>query len=65
MTWTKYRGPGDVRFSDPSPAIEDGAAHTTARFAVPGAYVLRVLASDGSGLNGCCWTNGYVHANVE
>ena len=65
VTWTKYRGPGDVRFSEPSPAIEDGAARTTARFAVPGAYVLRVVASDGSGLNGCCWTNGYVHANVE
>ncbi len=65
VTWTKYRGPGDVRFADPSPAVEGGAAHTTARFAVPGAYVLRVLASDGSGLNGCCWTNGYVHANVE
>ena len=65
VTWTKYRGPGDVRFSDPSPAIEGGAAPTTARFAVPGAYVLRVLASDGSGFNGCCWTNGYVQANVE
>ena len=65
VEWSKYRGPGEVRFADPSPAIEDGAAHTTARFAVPGAYVLRVLASDGSGLNGCCWTNGYVHANVE
>ena len=65
VTWTKYRGPGEVRFADPSPAIEDGAAHTTARFTTPGAYVLRVLASDGSGLNGCCWTNGYVHANVE
>ena len=65
VEWTKYRGPGDVRFSDPSPPIEDGAARTTARFTAPGAYVLRVLASDGSGLNGCCWTNGYVHANVE
>ncbi len=65
VTWSKYRGPGAVRFADATPAIEGGAAHTTARFSEPGAYVLRVLAQDGSGLNGCCWTNGYVHANVE
>ena len=65
VTWSKYRGPGAVQFADASPAVEDGAARTTARFAEPGAYMLRVLASDGSGLNGCCWTNGYVHAKVE
>ena len=65
VTWSKYRGPGAVQFADASPAIQGGAAHTTARFSEPGAYTLRVLALDGSGLNGCCWTNGYVHANVE
>lgn len=65
VTWSKYRGPGAVHFADASPAVESGAARTTVRFAVPGAYMLRVLASDGSGMNGCCWTNGYVHANVE
>lgn len=65
VTWSKYRGPGAVEFAATSPAIEDGAARTTARFSEPGAYMLRVLAQDGSGLNGCCWTNGYVHANVE
>ena len=65
VTWSKYRGPGAVEFGDPSPAIEGGAARTIARFAAPGAYTLRVLASDGSGFNGCCWTNGYVHAKVE
>ena len=65
VTWSKYRGPGAVQFADATPAIEGGAAHTTARFSEPGAYVLRVLAQDGSGLNGCCWTNGYVHAKVE
>ena len=65
VTWSKYRGPGAVEFADATPAIEGGAARTTARFSEPGAYMLRVLASDGSGLNGCCWTNGYVHANVE
>ena len=65
VTWSKYRGPGAVEFGDPSPPVEGGAARTTARFAAPGAYTLRVLASDGSGFNGCCWTNGYVHAKVE
>ena len=65
VTWSKYRGPGAVEFADATPAIEGGAARTTARFSEPGSYMLRVLASDGSGLNGCCWTNGYVHAKVE
>lgn len=65
VTWSKYRGPGAVQFADATPAIEGGAAHTTASFSEPGTYMLRVLATDGSGLNGCCWTNGYVHANVE
>lgn len=65
VTWSKYRGPGAVQFTDATPAIEAGAAHTTARFSEPGTYMLRVLATDGSGLNGCCWTNGYVHAKVR
>ena len=65
VVWSKYRGPGAVQFAAAAPAIEDGVARTTARFSEPGAYMLRVLAQDGSGLNGCCWTNGYVRANVE
>ena len=65
VTWSKYRGLGDVDFGDPSPEIEQGRASTTVAFSEPGEYVLRVLASDGSGLNGCCWTNGYVTATVE
>ncbi len=65
VTWSKYRGPGQVQFAAAMPAIESGRARTTVRFSEPGTYVLRVLAQDGSGLNGCCWTNGYVHAEVE
>ena len=65
VTWSKHRGAGEVRFADPSPPIENGAARTTVVFADPGEYVLRALASDGSGMNGCCWTNGYVRARVR
>ena len=65
VTWSKYRGSGTVNFTDPSPPIEQDKAHTTVTFTEPGEYMLRVLASDGSGLNGCCWTNGYVRAIVE
>ena len=65
VTWSKYRGPGAVHFADPSPPIEDGRARATVRFGAPGEYMLRALATDGSGFDGCCWTNGYVRARVE
>ena len=65
VAWSKYRGPGEVHFSDPSPSIERGRASTIVTFSEPGEYMLRVLASDGSGFNGCCWTNGYVRATVQ
>ena len=38
--WTKVSGPGAVTFGDPN------SAATTARFAEPGVYVLRLTASD-------------------
>lgn len=41
VTWTKVFGPGEVSFADPA------AAATTATFDQPGAYVLRLTASDG------------------
>ena len=65
VTWSKYRGPGHVSFGDSSPSIDEGHASTSVVFSQPGEYMLRVLVSDGSGLNGCCWTNGYVRARVE
>jgi hypothetical protein len=61
----EYRGPGTVKFSNPKPPIEQGKAHTTATIGEPGDYVLRVLASDGSGFGDqCCWTDGYVRVSV-
>jgi RHS repeat-associated protein len=39
-SWTKVSGPGNVTFGSPS------AAATTATFGAPGAYVLRLSASD-------------------
>jgi hypothetical protein len=72
VAWSKYRGAGQVAVSERSPAIVDGRAETTATFAEPGQYVLRVLAWDASGGQGatmaggfqCCWTNGYVEVTV-
>ena len=74
LVWSKYRGPGEVRFSDPAPEVDDaGKATTEATFAEPGDYVLRVLAWDDSGpqratmASGfqCCWTNAYVDVSVR
>ncbi len=70
LTWLKHRGPGDVAFSDATPAVgADGRAATTATFNAPGEYVLRVRANDASGVAGaghaqCCWTNGFVKVTV-
>jgi len=42
---------------------------TTATFAEPGEYVLRVVANDWSGDGGggfqCCWTNAQVKVSVK
>ena len=74
LVWSKYRGPGAVSFSEPRPTPDGtGQAVTEATFALPGDYVLRVLAWDDSGGPGaimaggfqCCWTNGYVHVTVR
>lgn len=81
VTWSKFRGPGDVKFADNKPAVEktaakwkttpvfSGKATTTATFSEPGDYVLRVVANDWSGDGGggfqCCWTNGYVKVSVK
>jgi hypothetical protein len=77
--WSKYRGPGSVTFAPPGPKLEalrggavdqpfSGKASTTARFSLPGDYVLHLLATDFSGEGGngevCCWTNAYVKVTV-
>lgn len=81
VTWSKYRGPGTVTFSNNQPAVEQGPgkwktpqvfsgkATTTATFSEPGEYVLHVVANDWSGDGGggfqCCWTNGQVKVTVK
>ena len=64
ITWSKYRGPGTVSFPDSTPHVERGKASTSATFSEPGEYMLRGLVSDGSGFDGCCWTNAYVKVKV-
>lgn len=74
LAWSKYRGPGEVTFAEPSPEVGgDDRATTTVSFAAPGDYILRLLAWDDSGGPGaimalgfqCCWTNAYVDVRVE
>jgi len=65
LTWSKFRGPGDVVFSNPTPPVEkteskgamaavafDGRGTTTATFSKAGEYVLLVVANDWSGEGG-------------
>jgi hypothetical protein len=81
VTWTMYRGPGEVEFSPSKPAVEklaggdpkfvfNGKATTTAKFSKPGEYVLHVTINDLSGEGGgggfqCCWSNGTVNVTVK
>ena len=78
LRWSKFRGPGDVKFAAQRPQIEksddktapfSGKATTTATFSVPGDYVLHLLANDYSGEGGsgfqCCWTNAEVKVSVK
>jgi hypothetical protein len=80
VTWSKYRGPGDVAFSKEKPAVEkldagdpkfvfNGKAATSATFSEPGDYILHVTINDYSGEGGgggfqCCWSNGFVNVSV-
>jgi hypothetical protein len=77
ITWSKYRGPGNVTFAAVKPPIEkitgdaafNGKASTTATFSEPGEYLLRVVGNDLSGSGGggyqCCWTNAFVKVAVK
>jgi hypothetical protein len=71
IKWSKYRGPGEVTFTDAQPKVDtaDGRTMTTATFSAPGAYVLRAQANDVSGEGGggfqCCWTNAHVAVTVK
>lgn len=81
LLWNKFRGPGQVSFSNQRPAIQEaqftappdtvfhGKSVTTATFSEPGDYVLHVIANDWSGEGGrgfvCCWTNAQVKVQVK
>src|SRR5688572_3278053 len=66
VAWSKFRGIGDVTFSNPTPEVEEktGQATTNARFRNRGEYILRVQVNDTTGEGGggfqCCWTNAHV-----
>jgi hypothetical protein len=81
LTWTKFRGPGDVQFSNAKPKVEKaafkappvatftGKSTTTATFSEPGEYLLEIAANDISGAGGggfqCCWTTAQVKVTVK
>ena len=68
-TLTKYRGPGEIKFADNTPAIEKEMVNTTATFSLPGEYLIRVEGNDSSGVGGggfqCCWTTAYIKAVIR
>jgi hypothetical protein len=68
-TLTKYRGPGEIKFADSTPAIEKDMVNTTATFSLPGEYIIRIEGNDSSGVGGggfqCCWTTAYIKVNVK
>jgi hypothetical protein len=69
--WAKYRGPGDVTFSDREQKLAGGRAATTATFSEPGEYILQAVVDDGSGESAgnfgyhCCWTNAQITVAVK
>jgi hypothetical protein len=81
VTWSKFRGPGEVTFAVAKPKVEKaefkpppsatytGKATTTATFSEPGDYILEVTANDLSGVGGggfqCCWTTAQVKVTVK
>ena len=72
VTWTKFRGPGDVTFDNNKPSIDraaQGKSVTNATFSAPGDYILRVEGNDSTGSGGggfqCCWSNAHVSVSVK
>jgi hypothetical protein len=71
VLWAKYRGPGDVTFSDREIKLVDGRATTTATFSAPGEYILQSVVDDGSGESAgnfgyhCCWTNTQAKLTIK
>ena len=68
-TLTKYRGPGEITFAAVRPTVEKDMVNTTAKFSLPGEYVIRIEGNDSSGVGGggfqCCWTTAYLKVSVK
>jgi hypothetical protein len=70
LAWFTHQGPAQVTFGTPTAKLTPtgGAATTTATFAKPGDYVLRVRANDSdvaaAGHSQCCWSNAFVKVRV-
>jgi len=72
ITWSKFRGPGEVKFDAAKPAIDtehDGKATSNATFAAAGDYILRIEGNDSTGAGGggfqCCWSTAHVAVSVK
>jgi len=70
ITWSKFRGPGEVVFENAKPPADtDGKTTTNVKFTAPGEYILRAQANDATGDGGggfqCCWTNVHVKVSVS
>jgi hypothetical protein len=72
LTWFKHQGPGDVTFDPPTSRVPSAGGSTTTNitFSKSGAYMIRVRATDASGVAGaghaqCCWTNGFARVTVD
>jgi hypothetical protein len=71
VSWSKFRGPGDVTFDAAAPSVDEktGQSTTAASFSAPGDYILRVQVNDATGEGGggfqCCWTNAHVKVTVR
>ncbi|MBT5874038.1 MAG: hypothetical protein HOH43_11525 [Candidatus Latescibacteria bacterium] len=70
VTWSKFRGTGEVSFNKSRPPIKvmDGSSTVIVTFSESGEYLLRVQANDltreGGGGTQCCWTNALVRVTV-
>jgi hypothetical protein len=47
VTWTQWRGPGELTFEPQTDVVKDGKMSTTVAFPAPGTYVIRAYADDG------------------
>jgi len=72
VNWTKFRGPGDVKFDNARPSIDlehDGKVTTNATFSAAGEYILRLESNDSTGTGGggfqCCWSTAHVAVTVK